>query len=103
MANTPPEPIQVPVVWVGLEDTPIQLANTFQVQVSAPGEILLNVAQTAPPTLIGTPEERSTQIRALPFVQARTIGRMALTPHRVRELVGILQQALAGHDQTFPR
>jgi hypothetical protein len=103
MAIQQPEPVQVPLIWIGLDDTPIELANVFQAQVSAPGEIILNIGQTAPPALSGTPEERAAQIEKISFVQSRTLGRLALTPHRVREMITLLQQALAGHDQVFPR
>lgn len=97
-----PQPVQLPLIWIGLDDAPIELANVFQVQVSAQGELLLNVGQAAPPALVGTPEERAAQLQKLGFVQSRTLARLALTPHRVRELINVLQQVLTAHDQAFP-
>lgn len=105
MVNEQPpiQQIQVPLVWIGLDETPIELASTFQVQIQAPGEIIVSVGQTAPPILTGTPEEQATQARAVRFVQSRTLARLVLTPHRVRELISVLQQVLEGHDKAFPR
>jgi hypothetical protein len=88
------EPSQVPVVWVGLEDSPAPMTNLFLAQVVGPGEIVLNLGQLIPPPLLGTPESQAEQISQFPFVQARALGRFALTPARAEELYTLLGKAL---------
>jgi hypothetical protein len=102
MSVTPaPQPIQLPLVWVNLDETAIQMASIFQVQVQGPEEIIVNIGQTAPPMLAGTPEEQAAQISAIPFVQCRTLVRLGITTERARQFVEVLTQILAVHDQQF--
>lgn len=48
--------IQIPIVYIGAEDTPILYANQFVAQFQQ-SEILLLLGQIAPPILIGTEAE----------------------------------------------
>ena len=95
-----PEPIQVPTVWIGLEQRPIEMASHLVAQVNAPNEIIINLGQAAPPLVFGTPEEQAAQFRAS-LVQVRPIARISLTAHRVRELITLLQQSIEAHDRVF--
>lgn len=83
---------QIPVVWVGAEETPVQFANAF-LGVVQPDEIFLTIGSIVPPAISGeTPEEREDQARQISFIQATPIARLGLTPARLDELVQTLQQ-----------
>jgi hypothetical protein len=84
------EPVDLPGVWVGIEELPVQAMNAAVCQLSGPGEIVLTVGQFSPPILAGTPEEQAAQARALPFAQIRRLARFGLTPTRARELIAVL-------------
>jgi hypothetical protein len=96
-----PEPIQLPGVWVGLEDLSIQMTSQFVAQIAAPNEIILGFGQSAPPMIFGTPEEQRAQLQALRFIQVRPTARLALTAFRVKELIDVLQQTLNNHNTAF--
>lgn len=102
MSDTAPQqPVQVPLVWINLDETPIELASIFQVQVQGPDEIIFNVGQTAPPMLTGTPQEMAVQAAAVPFVPCRTLARFSLTTDRIRQLQTIFTNMLTAHDKQF--
>ncbi len=90
--------IQLPAVWVGVDDAPIVFVNQFAAQVNA-GEVTLTFGQASAPMLLGTVEEQKAQAAQLPFVPVRSVARLGLTPARLRELVGILQQTLNRADK----
>jgi hypothetical protein len=100
-STAPQQPVPIPLVWINLDETPIQLASMFQVQLQGPDEVIFNIGQTAPPMLAGTPEEMAAQAGAVPFVPCRTLARLSLTTDRMRQLRGLLDQMLAAHDQQF--
>jgi len=84
-----PETFNLSVVWVGLEELPALTANVFIVQND--GELVhLSIGQVSPPILIGTPEEQREQLAQVPFVPARPIARVAITPSKARELYELL-------------
>jgi hypothetical protein len=82
---------QVPVVWVGLDEAPIQFANQFAMQ-GIENELILTIGQIAPPMLLGTDEERRQQIEALSYVPVKTVCRVSFTPERLGELIDVLTQ-----------
>ncbi len=94
------EPVQIPLVWVGVEQQPIELASHFVAQVQAPDEIILTFGQTAPPMVFGTQEEQATQLRAS-IVQVKPLARISVTTHRLREMLTMLQQTLDAHETLF--
>jgi hypothetical protein len=97
----PQQPVQVPLVWINLDETPIELASIFQVQLQGPDEIIVNVGQTAPPMLTGSPQEMAVQASAVPFVPCRTLARFSMTTDRMRQIRGIFDQMLDAHDKQF--
>lgn len=102
MSNTAPlQPVPIPLVWINLDETPIELASIFQVQVQGPEEIILNVGQTAPPMLTGSPQEMAVQAAAVPFVPCRTLARFSVTTDRIRQLQTIFTNMLEAHDRQF--
>lgn len=90
--------IEVPLVFVGLEDTSILFANHFAVQ-HQQDEFLLIVGQIAPPILIGDPEERRAQAQAVSYVPIKVVARFGLTRTRIQELIQVLQSNLDTHDR----
>jgi hypothetical protein len=84
-----PEPIAIPVQYVGADETPIMFVNVFLVQVNQ-DEIILSIGQTAPPILVGSPEEALAQARKIRAHPIRITARYGMTPTRARELAGLL-------------
>jgi hypothetical protein len=95
----PPEgAVQVPVVWVGVDDLPVEFVNQF-VGVIQPNEIFLTFGTLVPPAIIGRSEaERKAQAESIQFLQVRPIARVAMTPTRLRELIGVLKQTLDNYE-----
>ncbi len=93
-----PESIQLPLVWVTPEDLVIHLGNQFLVQFDSEF-FYLSVGQVAPPTFLGTPEERFEQARALQFVPVRTLGRYSLSRQNVQQLKDLLDQMMGNFDE----
>lgn len=92
-----PEQRQVPGVWVGAEELPVQFANAF-LGVVGPNEIFLNVGAFVPPGILGTPEEREAQARSITFIPIKPIARLALTPARLDELIGTLENTRRNYE-----
>jgi hypothetical protein len=95
--------VQVPLVWVGLDDLPIHLVNQFTGQFQEL-EVIVNVGQIAPPVIMGnTPQERREQARHLSFVPVRPVARLGMTVQRLRELIEVLQMTLANYEEWASR
>lgn len=88
------EPIGIPLVYAGLEDSPVLWANNFVVQYQ-PDEFTLTFGQLVPPMLIGTEEEQRAQARQLSYVPIQVVGRFALTRGRLEQLNRLLTEHLA--------
>lgn len=83
------EPIKsVPVEWIGLEETPVVFCNSFFCQ-HQQGEFVLTLGFANAPVFMKppTPEE----IEAIKSVKAKPMLRIALTPERLVELMGVLE------------
>jgi hypothetical protein len=92
-----PEPIEVPILWVGVEDAQILFANQFLGQVEQQ-EIVLTFGQITPPVLLGSPEQRARQVERLGFIPVRTVARFGMTRARLEELIGVLQATARNFD-----
>lgn len=86
--------IQVPAVWVGLEEEPVAFTNQFIGQVDDQCDAVLSFGQVLGPVLLGTPEQQRDQLQNIPFVQVRPVVRLSLSRPRIEELIGVLQQTL---------
>ena len=96
-----PEQFSVPLVWTGADEIPILFANSFVAQFDIDlGAHILTIGQVAPPALIGTPDEINEQVRELEFVAVKTVARLAFTPTRMQELIGVLQANVDQRDRT---
>jgi hypothetical protein len=91
--------IDVPIVWVGVEDIPIQYVNQAIGQVGRGGEFFLSLGQLTPPPLVGTPEQQAEQAQQISYVPIKPVARLGLTRLGVEELIGVLQQTLQNYDR----
>jgi hypothetical protein len=89
-------PREVPLVWVGVEDAPIEFLNQFLIQSEAE-EFILTLGALAPPVFLGSPEERKEQAAQVRFVPVHVLGRYGLTEHRLREFAELLTRFLEQH------
>jgi hypothetical protein len=84
------------VQWPGVGVVPIQTANQFLAQIDVAGEhpdqLILAIGQVTPPAVLGTPEQMSAQLEEIDELNVNTLVRYSITPTRLRELIGLLQQ-----------
>jgi hypothetical protein len=99
----PEQPVQISVVWPGVEDAPVMRSNAMLSQIgtgpSGPEEFVLTLGYIAPPVLLGTPEEQQASLAALGAVAAKTLCRISLSRARAQELVELLAGQIAVYDQ----
>ena len=88
------EGVELPLLFTGVDDTPILLANQFAGQVE-PGLFTLIVGQMSVPLLIGTPEERREQAERVSYVPVKVLGRYSMTEGRLLELIQMLNRQLS--------
>lgn len=98
MAGTPPKPppvppqqVQVTPIWRDLEKHPAMAANGFLLQQTG-HEFVLTVGFNCFP-FVEKPEDAA----KVKTIDAQIIARLVLTPGRVVELMGLLQQGLASY------
>jgi hypothetical protein len=92
-----PGRIDIPIIWVGVEDTEILFANQFLGQWNQQ-EVVLTFGQLTPPVLLGTPEQRAQQVERLGYIPVKTVARFGLTRERLEELIGVLQTTARNFD-----
>jgi hypothetical protein len=98
-AQVPEGSVQVPTVWVGVEDLPILFTNQT-IGVVQRGEVFLTFGALVPPAIIGeTVEERKAQAESIQFVQINPVARMAMTPDHLRRLIQVLQDTLSNYER----
>lgn len=97
----PTEPLQVPAVWVGGEDSTVQAVNQMVGQVSGREEIILTFGEFVPPALLGTPEERLAQAKQITFLPVQVVARLGLTKSRLEEFLGVIEQTLDNYAKMF--
>ncbi len=95
--TTDEEPIEIPVVYIGVEDVPILFANSFVVQ-HQQNEFIITVGQIQPPLLLGSPEEVREQAKRTAYVPVKVVARLALTRGRLLELLEVLTENLRRYD-----
>jgi hypothetical protein len=95
--------LQLPIAWIGTDEAPIVACNQFLGQFSAENELIVTFGHLAPPALLGSPEERLEQAKEISYVPIRVVARLGMNRLRVEELIRVLQEILANHDETFKR
>jgi hypothetical protein len=101
MSEPSPEGRALPLVWVGIEDLPIVFANQMLKQHVGRTEFDLAFGPVTPPGVLGDDELKARQLEEIAFVGVRPIARVSLNRQRLQELIRVLQENLATHDQTF--
>jgi hypothetical protein len=87
VAEQDPEQIAVPVVWVGVDETPIVFCNQVICQFDQDLEtFILTFGQMSPPPLMGTPEEMRQQAEQISFVPVRVVARLSASPAQMAEI-----------------
>jgi hypothetical protein len=99
MAPDRPQHRDVPLAWVGYDETPIIYANQFLIQIQPEGSFVIGVGQSTPPALIGTQEQIEEQAMEIEFVAVRPLTRVAITEDKMRELIAALGANLANFDK----
>jgi hypothetical protein len=90
----PPSRFEIPLSWVGYDETPIIYANQFLIQFQSEASFVVGVGQATAPPLIGTPEQIAELAADIDFIPVRPLARFALTPDKLRELIQTLQANL---------
>jgi hypothetical protein len=99
MAADEPQSFEVPLVWVGFDETPVLTANQFLGQVHS-DEFFISFGQATPPPISAlTDDERRAQAEAIRAVPVRTLSRLGMTRERVEDLIRILNETLEIHNQ----
>jgi len=86
---------ELPLFFVGAEDTPVVFTNLMVVQ-NLDKEFILTFGQYSPPLLLGKPGEVTEQLDNVPYVPVKVVARVGMTPNRMRELIEILQTNYQG-------
>lgn len=104
--SEPPEGrgVSVSTVWANVDDVPVLPANTFVTQMGGFNNgvfdpAILNVGFTAPPFVLGSPEEQRAMMNAIGAIPVRALGRYQLTRERLGELIQLLQGLAVAWDQ----
>lgn len=93
--------IPVPLLWVGIDEQPVLMANQFQGQVQQ-DEIILSFGTLVEPPIVGsTPEERRAQVLRVAYVPVRPIVRVTLTRRRLEELQTMLRDTIAIYERRY--
>ncbi len=93
--------IQLPVVWVGLEEVPVRATNQLLAQVGGKDELLLVFGHVSPPVVLGTPEQQKAQLERIQFVPVNPIARVSMTRERLGQWVNVLQEQIEKYDSLF--
>jgi len=87
-SDVKPVEVSKPLKWEIPEDLPILWVNNFVAQ-HTQHEFILTFFQVTPPILIKpTPED----LEAVESVPARAVGRIALTPRAMAELLDVIRE-----------
>jgi|SRR5215213_1775975 methyl-accepting chemotaxis protein len=90
---------QLPVVWVGGEETPVRFANQVLGQIGPQGEILLTFGQLIPPAFVGTQDQIAEQAKQIAQVSTQTVARLVITRAGLDQLIELLSQTAENADR----
>jgi hypothetical protein len=99
LAEESQEWLDIPVVWEGLENVPILLANNALGQVGQQDEIILSFGQLTPPAIYGDLERQREQAQELQRIAIRPVARLGLTRAALDDLIRILQGTRENFDR----
>jgi len=90
---------QLPVVWVGTEETPVRFANQVLGQIGPQGEIVLTFGQLIPPAFVGTQDQIAEQAKQITEVPTQTVARLVITRTGLDQLIELLNQTAENSDR----
>ena len=83
----------VPVQWHVPDELVSQVATNFVVQ-HTNQEFILTFFKLFPPIILGSPEEKKSQIEGMTQAKAQCVAQIVITPQRMNELIAVLQENL---------
>lgn len=90
--------VQVRLLWIDLDETPVYAANQFIGQFHGQ-EIIVAFGHMSPPVIVGeTLEERRGQAEGLGYVPVRPVARISLTRENLGSLMNILEQTKRNYE-----
>jgi hypothetical protein len=98
MSSSEPEQLQIPVLWVGLDELPVMMANQLISQVGG-DEITLAFGMITPPVLLGSPEEQHAQAGRIGYIPVRPVARLGFTRQRLGEFIKVLSDTADNYDR----
>jgi len=90
---------QLPIRWVGIEETPTLFANQVLGQIGPQGEIVLTFGQLIPPALVGTQDQIVEQAKQITQVPTQTVARLVITRAGLDQLIELLSQTAENADR----
>jgi hypothetical protein len=85
------EPVEIPFLFIGIEDAPILFSN-LQIVQHEDQEFVITFGQYTPPLALGDPERVEEEMRKYPHVAVKTVARIAMTPKRLERFIDALQR-----------
>lgn len=98
--DQPSQTLEVPLSWVGYDETLIAYANQFIVQFQPDAGFVLGLGQATPPAVMGTPDQVAEQVAQIEFIPVRTLARVAMTEAKLRELIAALEANLQNFERS---
>jgi len=87
VAEGEPEQVSIPLVWVGVDETPILYCNQALSQFDVDLEtFIITFGQASPPALTGPIEQQREQAEQISFVPVRPVARLSLSRAKMEEI-----------------
>jgi hypothetical protein len=94
------ERVELPLIWEDSHELPILTVNHFILQRVGGTEFVLGLGTLDPPLIAGTRAERQEQLKSVPYVPIRVVGRFGLSAGGVRGLARLLDQYVTMLDKS---
>ncbi|MFD7901039.1 hypothetical protein ACFV4G_02235 [Kitasatospora sp. NPDC059747] len=93
------EQIAVPLVWVGVDDLPVPVANQVMAQMDQ-DQIFLTFGVATPPIILGQDADQMREsVRQIDYVPVRPLSRFAVSRRHLSQLIQVLEQAALNFDK----
>ncbi len=64
-------------------------------------EFIISFFEVQPPPLLGSPEQKDQQLKAISSLKGKCLARVVVSPARMREFVQVMSDNLSGHVARF--
>jgi hypothetical protein len=96
--------VGIPTSFALFANLPVAAVNQFALVVTpvlagGPGELTLNVGYLAPPSLVGTLDQRLEQAQLIERIEIQPVARLSFSLQRAAELRDIIDRLLAENSQ----